>query len=388
MTRRRNLRFLVAACLAPLLVTGLITSATALGATVPDGPTPVPLPRAAITAAELGVVIAQGDPVSEAIGSYYQQARGIPAANVVRVPLTTGVDVISDADFATLKAEVEAQLPAGVQATLLTWTRPSRVSGPGGVMGITSAMAFGYDSKYAGKCAVTATSAYYDADTTRPWTDLQMRPSMMLGAATLDAAKVLIDRGVSADGTYPTGDGYLVRTGDAARSDPRYQDFAPLPALWDHPDGLKLNYLDQSVSGPGRITGQSNVLFYFTGLWPQLPVGVPDLATNSFRPGAIGDNLTSYGGVLPDGYASQQPATAFLEAGATASYGTVDEPCAQTDKFPRASVVIDQYYRGATLIEAYWKSVRRPVRACSSASRWHSRSPTDRRRRSRTASTC
>jgi hypothetical protein len=49
-----------------------------------------------------------------------------------------------------------------------------------------------------------------------------------------------------------------------------------------------------------------------------------------------------------------------LSAGATASYGAVEEPCNFTQKFSKASVLIDQYYRGATLIEAYWKSVQWP----------------------------
>jgi uncharacterized protein (TIGR03790 family) len=50
----------------------------------------------------------------------------------------------------------------------------------------------------------------------------------------------------------------------------------------------------------------------------------------------------------------------WLDAGATASYGTVVEPCAFPQKFPHPAVVIDHYTRGETLIEAYWKSVAWP----------------------------
>ncbi|MEI7536465.1 MAG: TIGR03790 family protein, partial [Comamonadaceae bacterium] len=85
----------------------------------------------------------------------------------------------------------------------------------------------------------------------------------------------------------------------------------------------------------------------------------PALTSNSFRPGAMADSLTSTGGYLPGGN-GQMPITAWLDAGATASYGTVEEPCNYTQKFSKASVLIDQYYRGATLIEAYWKSVQWP----------------------------
>jgi hypothetical protein len=51
---------------------------------------------------------------------------------------------------------------------------------------------------------------------------------------------------------------------------------------------------------------------------------------------------------------------AWLEAGVTASYGTVVEPCNYTQKFPDTRVVLPFYFRGGTVIEAYWKSVSWP----------------------------
>ena len=117
--------------------------------TVPVAPLMLNLPRSGIDAAGLAVIVAEGDPQSEAISAYYQAARGIPAANIIHVKLATGADQISAADFAALKAEVDAKLPVAVQATLLTWTAPSRVAGSC-TMSITSAMAFGFDAKYCG----------------------------------------------------------------------------------------------------------------------------------------------------------------------------------------------------------------------------------------------
>jgi uncharacterized protein (TIGR03790 family) len=330
----------------------LILAGTGRAASAP----PIAIPRASITPKDLGVIVAQGDPVSQQIAAYYAQVRGIPAANIIQVPISTASDAISDTDFAAIKARVDGQLPSNVQATLLTWTAPSRVVGAGGAMSITSAMAFGYDPKWTetSPCTPTAPSPYYNSDSTTPWTDFHMRPSMMLGESTLAAAEALINRGVSADMTYPSGDGFLIRTSDVARS-VRWTDFAPLPALWNHPNGLTLNYIDNSTgAGLDYIFSTPNVLFYFTGL-----VSVPQIATNTYLPGAIADHLTSFGGALPNGY-GQMPATAWLDAGATGSFGTVQEPCNYTAKFPQASVVIDQYYRGASLIEAYWKSVQWP----------------------------
>ncbi len=318
---------------------------------------PPTLPRPALAAADLAVLIADGDALSEAIGLAYQRARGIPEANMVRVPVPAGSDVISEAAFAALKAAIDARLPARAQATLVTWAQPSRVQGACS-MGITSALAFGYSAAQCGGCARTAASAYFDSDSAQPYTDLKIRPSMMLGAATLDAALALIQRGLAADGSQPAGTGYLLRTGDAARS-VRYPDYPALPGAWATAPGLALRYVDASLpSGAGLdlqfISNQHDVLFYFTGL-----ASVPQLGSNQFLPGAAADHLTSFGGLLPGGN-GQMPATDWLAAGATASYGTVEEPCNHVDKFPRASVLIEHYLRGATLIEAYWKSVAWP----------------------------
>ncbi len=340
--------------LSPLLCLATLLAATAC-ATPPQPPA---LPRASLAPADLAILVAQGDALSEAVALAYQQARGIPAANILRLAVPAGSDSISDSDFASLKAEIDTRLPAGVQASLVTWTQPSRVVGtaPGAscAMGITSALAFGYNPVLCGGCGRTQASAYYDTDTTRPWTDLRIRPAMLLGAPTLEAAQALIQRGLAAEGSAPTGTGWLLRTADAARST-RWTDYPSLPAAWRTAPGLALQFLDASdASAPQELSGQADVLFYFTGA-----ARLAQLESNRFLPGAVADHLTSFGGFLPGGK-GQMPATAWLAAGATASYGTVEEPCNHAEKFPRASVLIEHYLRGATVIEAYWKSVAWP----------------------------
>ncbi|MBW8845839.1 MAG: TIGR03790 family protein [Burkholderiales bacterium] len=319
------------------------------------------LPTSGLAPADLAVVVAEGDTLSEAIGAAYLAARGVPATNLIRVKVNTASDSITAADFALLKSDIDAKLAAtapGAQATLLAWAAPSRVTGACS-MGITSAMALGFDTRYCNPspatsaCAPTAASPLYDSESRRPQAELQLRPSMLLGARTLDAAKALIDRGVAADATLPAGDGWLVRTTDSDRS-VRWTDFSSLPAAWG--SALKLNDVD-NVLGPASansLSGKSDVLFYLTGL-----ASVANLSTIQFRPGALADTLTSTGGHLPNGN-GQMPITAWLDAGATASYGTVEEPCNLQQKFSRASVLIDQYWRGATAIEAYWKAVQWP----------------------------
>lgn len=319
------------------------------------------LPASGLAPADLAVIVAEGDALSEAAGAAYVAARGVPAANLIRVRVNTASATLSAADFALLKTDIDAKLAAaapGVQATLLAWGAPSRVVGAC-AMGITSAMTLGYDTRYcnpspaAAVCTETAASPLYDSETRRPRADLQLRPSMLLGATTLAGAQALISRGVAADATRPAGEGWLVRTNDADRS-VRWADFAALPAAWG--SALRLNYVDNSggAGSANSLTGKADVLFYLTGL-----PSVAGLGTLQFRPGALADTLTSTGGLLPGG-AGQMPITAWLDAGATASYGTVEEPCNFQQKFSRASVLVDHYWRGATAIEAYWKAVQWP----------------------------
>jgi uncharacterized protein (TIGR03790 family) len=146
--------------------------------------------------------------------------------------------------------------------------------------------------------------------------------------------------------------GVLVRTHDAARS-VRHADFR---ALAQGPDnGVNWTYVDNADGrGSDLVRGQRDLLFYLTGL-----AQVAEVESNRFLPGAVADHLTSFGGVLPDG-AGQMTATRWLAAGATGSYGTVEEPCNYTEKFPQASVLADRYRSGETLLEAYWKSVQWP----------------------------
>ena len=108
-------------------------------------------------------------------------------------------------------------------------------------------------------------------------------------------------------------------------------------------------------------------------------VRVEGLETIGWVPGGVGDHLTSFGGALT-GRGGQMPATAWIASGATASYGTVSEPCAPCRSSRIRKVLLLQYVQGSSVIEAYWKSVAWPQRASSSASRWPRPSPAVERR--------
>ena len=79
---------------------------------------------------------------------------------------------------------------------------------------------------------------------------------------------------------------------------------------------------------------------------------------STIRPGAIVDNLTSFGGDLSAG-GGQTPLTEFLRYGAAGSSGTVVEPYAIQAKFPVPAIQV-HYVRGCSLAEAFYQSVSGP----------------------------
>ena len=314
-------------------------------------PIEVFFPRTSMGPEQLGVIVNDDDPLSVEVAAYYVQARGIPEANVFHLTLPTG-PVLPAPDFEPIYADLLTQLPDDILGLALTFTNPYRVD----CMSVTTAFAVGFDTIYCntsgGGCGETAPVDSYDSPSLDLWADHAIRPTMMIAATSIENAQALIDRGIASDGTHPTGDGWFVRTTDAARS-VRYLDFIDTVDAWTA-QGLQLTYVDNSDgSGLNYVENTVDILYYFTGL-----ADVPQIATNTYLPGAIADHLTSFGGQVPD--SGQMSALRWLEAGATASYGTVVEPCNALAKFPNTLVVLPHYFRGESLLEAYWKSVRWP----------------------------
>lgn len=302
----------------------------------------VAFPPMALGADALGLVINDQDPYSREIGAHYAEARGIPAAHVVHLSFPPAHDLPPEV-FERLKREVDARLPASVQALALAWTHPWKV----GCMSVTSAFAFGFDKAYcsASQCAATRPNPLFNTATLAPYTDAGVRPAMLLAGSSATAARRMIDRGLAVEGRHPRGRAYLVITPDAARST-RAPGF---PAI---AQALQARVPVDIIEGNG-IGERDDALFYFTGL-PR----VPELAHLRLVDGALADHLTSFGGTLEDG--PQMSILAWLDAGASASYGTVVEPCSHPQKFPQPGIVMANYLGGATALEAYWRSVAWP----------------------------
>ena len=313
------------------------------------GPAWIQVPRAdgRITRKELGLVINTADPYSVEVGEFYVKARGIPAAQVLRLQLPVR-SVLTPEEFKAFAAQVDAFFGAPVQALALAWTYPYAV----GCNSITGALALGFDAALcAHSCTSSARSPYFNNASTQPHAQLKMRPSMLLAARDVAMAKAMIERGVAADGSLGLRGGlpahaYFVSTGDRARG-VRQPLFPP-------PGTLRRVGVEVHVETAPAIENATRVLVYETGA-----VSVPKLDTIRWVPGALADHLTSFGGQL-EGGSGQMSSLEWIASGATASYGSVSEPCAHPQKFPHPQVLLLNYLQGASAIEAYWKSVAWP----------------------------
>jgi uncharacterized protein (TIGR03790 family) len=300
-----------------------------------------------LLASELGLVINMADPYSVAVGAYYAQRRGIPEQHTVRVnlPLRNSLNV---AEFNALAEQIKTALPPQVQALALAWTRPYAVE----CNAITAALTLGFQPELCKQsCAPSAPSALFNSATRQPFTELGLRPSMLLAARSVEAAKALIDRGMASDQQLgkrgvPDVQAVFVNTQDAARNvrSVLYPPSGRIPAL-----GLQIENTSEPLPALPRVV----LLQTGTARFENAP-------SIHWVPGALADHLTSFGGQLQDAH-DQMTALDWLEAGATASYGTVSEPCNHLQKFPHPQVLLLNYLQGSTAIEAYWRSVAWPA---------------------------
>lgn len=292
----------------------------------------------------VALVINDADANSVKVGEYYRVSRGIPTKNIVHVRIPDAPRKLSLSEFTRLKWEIEAQLNSDEQVILLAWTAPYAVE----CNSITSALTFGYDAEQCkNTCAPGKPSPYFNSASKKPFDDYGIRLAMLLPTDSVSNAKALIDRGVQSDAGVFRSTAYYLSTSDTARNS-RAQFFPPT--------GLSIPSSGMAVLNlkSDKLIGARDVMIYQTGLaW------VDELDSLNFLPGALADHLTSVGGDLYG--KGQMSILRWLDAGATASYGTVSEPCNYWQKFPNPAVMLKWYVNGATAVEAYWKSVAWPA---------------------------
>jgi uncharacterized protein (TIGR03790 family) len=292
---------------------------------------------------QLAIVINDAEPNSVKIGEYYRERRGIPAANVVHVTIPDKPHALGAERFEALKRDIDSHLTPAIQAVLMIWTAPYKVE----CNSITGAYSLGFDrDQCATTCAAGRPSPYFNSTSARPFTDLHIRISMLLPTESVDEAKALIDRGAGAGFRIVPATAYYLVTSEKARNS-RAMFFPPAGRI----DARKLAIRPMQSD---VLEGAKDIMIYETGM-----AKVGKLETLDFMPGALADHLTSLGGDLLEN--AQMSSLRWLEAGATASYGTVSEPCNHWQKFPNPSVLLKHYVQGNSAIEAYWKSVAWPT---------------------------
>ncbi|MFM7207939.1 MAG: hypothetical protein ACKO4T_14855 [Planctomycetaceae bacterium] len=176
--------------------------------------------------------------------------------------------------------------------------------------------------------------------------------SVMLGVTagrgnTVREIAAYLKSAARADGSRPEGTIYLMTNADV-RTTTRSSVFpAIIKALGNL--GVKAEIVSGAVPG-----GKADVA--------GLMAGTPDFnwrsSGSTITPGAICENLTSFGGIFTAS-SSQTPLSEFLRYGAAGSSGTVIEPYSIPAKFPHAALQV-HYARGASLVEAFYQSVRCP----------------------------
>lgn len=300
-----------------------------------------------LTAADIGLVINTADPDSVAVGRHYIAARKLKPAQVLRLQLPVK-PTLKPEEFDVLVQAIQRHFGPATQALALAWTMPYAVD----CNAITGALALGFDPELCrNSCGASRPSRYFNAATHRPLAVLAWRPAMLLAAPTVEAARAMIDRGVASDGQLaqrgrPPVAAMLLQTDDAARGVRR--------VLYPEPGLRRVVGVDVQVVPAAELASARRVVMVSTG--SVLP---PLQPSPDWVPGGLGDHLTSFGGDLLGAH-GQGTALDWIASGATASHGSVSEPCNHLQKFPHPQVLLGHYVQGATAIEAYWKSVAWP----------------------------
>ncbi len=322
------------------------------------------------------LLLANGQSVdSVEIAKEYMKLRNIPEQNMVRLDLPVFKDDscngITTNEFTAYIWEpaVRAMKERGLEDHILAWvysvgfpiivaTEPSvsvqgltfmRNNLPSGDeirRGVYNSVLFGGPHGWDDVSHYSQTFDVY-----KQWLGDEMPlPSMMLGytgagGSTKEAVLAYLVRGVEADGRRPAGTVYFV-TSDDVRSKCREWQFnnavKELKSL-----GVKAVIVPKFPAGADDVMG---LMMGAAIVTPQRVAG--------YLPGCMAEHLTSAAGVFKDG--GQTKLTAWLEAGATASAGTVTEPFSIWAKFPNARF-FTHYASGCSMIESFFQSVMCPL---------------------------
>lgn len=154
----------------------------------------------------------------------------------------------------------------------------------------------------------------------------------------------MLQRSAKADYSRPDGTIYFAENGDI-RSTKRQPLFVPAVKAIEAAGAKAATFtgtVPKKTDVAGAMLGSSDF----------------SLAECILQSGAIGEHLTSFGGMLNEG-AGQTPISDWVRAGTALTSGAVWEPFAAPPKFPSAYMHV-HYVRGCTAAEAYYQSIASP----------------------------
>lgn len=301
------------------------------------------------------------------LGDYYAAARGIPAHHICRLGVATNLTSVTSNEFKSwLWSPVTNHIATNglsgqIDFVVLCWALPTRVRN---VEGVSASFFYGFKNApgyfeigcnlpaYTSNEFYHAERAYRAADA---WNDTNGFIAFHLVASNLPTAKDVVDRSVAAQSAFPSSAFYLHMLGDQARGI-RERLFANTQFSFTSLPGLPASCVFPPLYT--YLLGKTNVIGYHDGS-PDIP---PTFRTNNtWLAGSYSDYLTSSGGMISNftNETTQSTVLDWMGLGVSASYGTVQEPCAYLSKFPDP-IMAFYYARGFSIGEAYAMAVEAP----------------------------
>ncbi len=312
------------------------------------------------------VVVNGNDRESRALGEWYAEVHGLPANHVCTVKTKAGRQNISVGDFeGNIRAGVEEHLRkeglrGQIQAVVYCWQGPTRV---GDFNSLTGVHFYGFKEKGGGGCRIEEGSRnrYFGSgkafSATGGWSETGAPIGFVLTARDLATAKAVAQRGAESAGVALAGgrdeDAVMLvaGSGDPARSVRSRLAGGAAARLAAAGMEKRTMVAGSPPADPPKMAVCELGQGCLPGAWRSNGV--------AFAAGAYADNLTSCGGQLPDPCYGQHGVWEWLEAGATATSGTVSEPCNFPQKFAHPMMAY-WYGRGFSAGEALLMSVENP----------------------------
>lgn len=323
------------ACRSTLMAVGLVSLASMEKPLAQDEALPG-------RAGEVLVVANERDAASMELAEAYRRARSLPAANLLALPFEDSINLqagqFRDKLMDPLLRRWNSLRPHPRYIVLMRGV-PYRT----GQLSTTAGILFDSLDQQPVPHGYFGETAAFDPDV--PWSGRRLRPATVLSGYTVSDTLALID---NSQEHYPVKDlagSFYFCQGQGPRGVRNRQIQDVIKAL--RAADARAEYQEKP-----ELRNERRIMGYFTGKTRV------HISSNSFMPGALAGNLTSYGGYLLDerGHTS---VLSFVRHGAAGGYGTVVEPTNASTRWPHLGLTVD-YAQGATLSDAYLRRLMDP----------------------------